>query len=404
MSYFNKVDSAITSPLTAFGDLRTAMLSPIFQYSFEYTVSNTDLVTNVLTNGGTVTQSSGMAVVGSSTTTVSTACMQSKKRAKYKAGLGGLFRFTTLFETGGVAATEQYAGLADEAGSSAAFENGYMIGFDGTVFGLHRFQNDVKTSIAQSAWDDPLDGTGSSGMTLDTSKLNVWEIRYQYLGAGAITLHVEDDSTGEFVTVHKILYANLNTSPSCFNPNFLGVFYVDNAGTTTDLVLKTSSMAYFVEGQEELKEVHRPIFASGVKSKTSVTTEVPILTIRNKTTYASKSNFIEIIIELVSASVEANTANNLAELRMVKNATLGGTPSWSDISATNSVVEVDNAATSLSGGEELLDTELAGKNDKDRLVLQEFKILVEPGETITIAGQSVGSATMKASVSWRELF
>ena len=50
-------------PLTAFGDLRTAELHPIFQYSFEYTVTNTQLTTNIVTNGGTVTHADAMAVV-----------------------------------------------------------------------------------------------------------------------------------------------------------------------------------------------------------------------------------------------------------------------------------------------------------------------------------------------------
>jgi len=59
-------------PLTAFGDLRTAELTPQFQGSFEYTVDNTELSTNTVVNGGTVTQADAMCVVTSSTTTAST--------------------------------------------------------------------------------------------------------------------------------------------------------------------------------------------------------------------------------------------------------------------------------------------------------------------------------------------
>ena len=49
----------ITSPLSAFGDLRTAELSPQFQGSFEYTVDNTDLFEQTISNGGTITQADG---------------------------------------------------------------------------------------------------------------------------------------------------------------------------------------------------------------------------------------------------------------------------------------------------------------------------------------------------------
>lgn len=217
---------------TAFGETQVATLSPIFQNTFEYTVSNTELLTNTVVNGGTVTQASGMGVVGSSTTTASTARMQSAQHARYHAGTGGLSRFTALWSTP-VADTEMYIGLADETGSSAAFMNGYMVGYDGTTFGFHRFQNDTKITVALSAWDDPLDGTGPSGITLDTTKINVFQIQFQYLGAGAIKIYVEDSVSGDFVLSHTIQYANTQTEPSVHNPNFFHTMWVNNAGTTS---------------------------------------------------------------------------------------------------------------------------------------------------------------------------
>ena len=62
---------------TAFDELLVAELHPQIQQSFEYTVDNTDLTENTVVNGGTVTQASGMAVLGTSTTTASTAFMES---------------------------------------------------------------------------------------------------------------------------------------------------------------------------------------------------------------------------------------------------------------------------------------------------------------------------------------
>ena len=169
------IGGGISQPKTAFGELLVGQLSPQFQGSFEYTVDNTDLNTNTGVDGGTVTQASGMAVVSSSTTTASTALFQSKQHAKYRAGLGGLNRFTALF-TSPVAATEQYIGIMDETGSSAAFKNGYAVGYDGLTFGFHRFQNDSKITVTQADWDDPMDGTGPSGMTLYHTKLNIFHL------------------------------------------------------------------------------------------------------------------------------------------------------------------------------------------------------------------------------------
>lgn len=390
-------------PLTAFGDLRTAELTPVFQGTFEYTVTNTEITTTTITNGGTVTQANAMAVVGTSTTTNSTALLQSNQHAKYRAGLGGVARFTGLF-TAPVAATEQYIGIADETGSSAAFMNGYMVGYDGLTFGLHRFSNDVKISIAQANWDDPLDGTGASGMTLDQTKINVFFVQFQYLGGGAVKLFMESQTTGDVILVHTIDYANLNTEPSVHNPNFVFTIWTNNKATTSDLIIRSSSYGYFIEGKTRHMELHTPTQSTGEQQKLTVTTEVAIVTIRNKALFATKTNFIDILILLFSSSVEANAANNLAKVRLVKNATLGGTPSFSDINTTDSVVEFDTAGTTVTGGVELDSSPLAGKNDKSRADISNWQITLKPGETLTVAGSSANEATINAGLVWQELF
>lgn len=387
---------------TAFGEVLTGQLSPQFQSSFEYTVNNTDLNTITEVNGGTVTQASGMAVLSTSTSTASTALFQSKQHAKYRPGLGGVDRFTILLANA-VAGTEQLQGLADEVGSSQPFKNGYMIGSIGTTFGFHRFQNDTVDTIALANWDDPLDGNGASGATIDQTKLNVFFIQYQYLGAGAIKIYFEKQN-GELVLVHTVNYAGLNIEPSVHNPNFHHTMWVNNGATTSNMIMKSSSYAYFVEGKTSFIELHQPLNSSGTRQKTAVTSEVAIFTIRNKSTYASKTNFIDIVMLNAFASIEASSANNLGTARLVKNATLGGTPSYSDINTNNSVMEIDTAGTTLTGGTEIIAAPLAGKNDKAVNNLSSLKIILNPGESLTFAGSSANSATINAGGLWKELF
>ncbi len=387
----------------AFGELHVAELSPVLQNTFEYTVDNTALLVNTVVGGGTVTQASGMGIVGSSTTTASTSLLQSKQQARYHAGIGGLSRFTALWSAP-VAGTEMYIGLADKVGSSAAFANGYMVGFDGTGFGFHRFQNDVKITTPLAEWKDPLDGTGASGITLDTTKLNVFQIQFQYLGAGALNIYVEDSATGKFILVETEDYANENITPSVHNPNFYHTMWVNNKATTSDMVLKSGSFGFYIEGRTELIELHQPQFASGIREKLAVTTDVAIFTIRNKASYAGKTNFIAILLQVILASIEASSANNLGSIRVVKNATLGGVPSYSDINTTDSVMEIDVAGTTVTNGVELIETPLAGKNDKEIRNFSDLKIILNPNETLTVAGSSANSATIDAGLLWRELF
>ena len=393
----------INSPLAAFGEMLSVAPHPLFQGSFEYTVDNTEITTNTVVNGGTVTQGSAMAVCTTSTTTASSALLVSKQQARYKAGSGGAMRFTSLFTTP-VAATEQYIGLADEVGSSAAFKNGYMIGYDGTTFGFHRFQNDAKSTTALANWDDPLDGTGASGITIDQTKLNVFFIVYQFLGAGAQFIYMEKNETGAMHLVHTCPYAGANTTPSTFNPNYRFTIWADNLGTTDSLIVKSASYAYFVEGETNRIELHQPLQSTGNQQTTSITTELAIFTIRNKSTYVSKTNFIDIVLEGLSASIEASGANNLGTVRIVKNATLGGSPSYADINTSDSVVDIDTAGTTVTGGKELLGFNLAGKNDSVHADIVNHLIIVNPGETITVAGTSAASATIDAGMLWRELF
>jgi hypothetical protein len=208
----------------------------------------------------------------------------------------------------------------------------------------------------------------------------------------------------KFYIVHVENYISTLTSPSVHNPNFHHTIWVSNGNTTEDMILKSGSYSYFIEGKTSLIELHQPRFGSGLQEKTTVTTAVPIFTIRNKTTYASKTNFIDILLQRVSTSIEANQANNLGKLFLIKNTTLGGSPSWTDINTTNSVVEIDTAATSVSGGTVLPGSTLAGKNDKDADNIDTLGIILNPGETMSYVGESANSATIDAATFWKELF
>lgn len=398
----------VAMPKTAFGELLVGQLHPQIQQSFEYTVDNTDLIEQTVTNGGTITQADGMAVLGTSTTTNSTALTESTHHVRYRSGLGGLGRVTALFtatnNTVGVVGTEQYIGLMDEEGSSAAFKNGYGIGFDGVNFGAHRWRNDEKFTVNLADADDPLDGTGPSGMIIDLTKLNVFEIRYQYLGSGAIRYSVENDATGEFIVFHTVYYTNTDVEPSIHNPNFHFVMFTNNGATSSDIVLKSGSYGYFNEGKTSFIEIHQPQNSSDLKSKAGVTTEVAIFTIRVRSTYASKDNYIDILLESVTAQIEASAANNLGSVRLIKNATLGGTPSWANINTNNSVVEIDTAGTTVTGGKTLAIVPLAGKNDADIIDLTTYRNILKHGDSITVAGLSANSATIQGFLLWRELF
>ena len=390
-------------PLTAFSDLRTASITPQVQLTFEYTVDNTELLVNQVSGTGSVTQSTAMAVCSSGATAGSEAYMRSVGKARYRSGLGGLARFTSIFETQ-FSDSAQISGIADERGSSTYFKNGFMVGWIGGVFGFHRFSNDTLTTVAQADWDDPMDGSGESGLTLAHDTINVFSIRFQYLGGGIIDLNIEDDTSGRLVRVHRIKYANKNTEPSVHNPNFYLTLFASNGATASSATIKSASMAYFVEGKTKYFEGNQPQFTSGEIQKSGVTTKTAVFTIRNKSTYALKSNFIDALLQSVSVNIDALSASNLASVFIVKDATLGGTPSYSDINTTNSVMEIDTAGTTVTGGKEIFPILFSGKSGSEQIDLTSYDITLDPGQSLTIAAESSSLATIGGAILWKELF
>lgn len=390
-------------PLTAFGDNRTSLLHPQIEQTFESTVSNSQLIASAVTASGVVSQTNAMADVSSGTTVGGSAALYSAHFVRYHTGLGGLFRFSALF-TSPVSGTLQYYGIMDERGSTATFKNGLSIGYNGTTLGIQRWQNDSLQEVPRSSWDDKLDGTGTSGLNIDFTKGNVFDIQYQYLGFGAINFYVQNPTTGLPTKFHTIKYAGTNTTPSTFNPNYKATIFVFNGSTTNNITIRSGSFGYFVEGMTQYIEVYRPQFSSGTISKTGVTTETALFTIRNDSTYASKTNFIDTILERLSVALDTNSTNNLGMIRLIKNATLGGTPSYTKIHATDSLCSIDTSGTTVSGGIEIFSTELAGKDDKLVEDLSNYLIIEHPGDTVTVAVSSSNSASISGSLLWKELF
>lgn len=402
MSYFNKIK--LTGNQSGFGDQIQVPLSPILAMSFEYNmVDNTEFWTLTETAGGTASQSAAQAVMNSSTTANSVGAMRSVRPCRYHAGFGGQVRFTAKFSAAAASCT-QAIGIFDAVGSTAKFKNGYGVGYNGTTFTLLHYRNDSTQSVALTAADDPLDGTGASGMTFSPTAYNIWKIDYAYLGIGDIVYSIYYPTRKEFVEVHRIKTANTGTVPHSYMPNYYLWGYVDNGATTSDVTVSTSSMAYFLAGPHANTENQQPN-QSYYTSAGSITTETQLFSIRNKSTYTSLTNFIDIVLENMTANYEA-TANARGIIKLVVNPTLDGSASWTDVNATDSVVEYDTAQTTVSAeGKVIFIAYTAGQFDRiDSVDLTGARTMISPGDEVACLVQSTQSATFSVFLRWRELF
>jgi hypothetical protein len=380
-----------SSFIGAFGQLVAQEETPIVTIDFPYNI-NTAYVSTATVTTGTVTQANSQAVLQTGASSTGQADLQSLIAARYLPGQGKIIRFTAGF-TPGLPNSSQIMGAGDD-------NDGFYMGYQGATFGLFRRQNGTDFFTAQADWNtDTFDGSGDagnpSGALLDQTKGNVYQIRYQWLGYGAIRFYIENPLTGIVTQCHVIQYANANVIPSVFNPSFQLHGEVQNFGNTSNITMIIGSMGLYSEGPVDVSGAR---FSTGNR-KTGITAETNIFTIRNNTTFASKTNRGRIHFDSIGSSISGAAD---AQYRIVFNATLGGTPSFTDISSTQSIAAVDVAGTTVTGGTEWRRGPSAG-NFQLSEDLSTLEMRLNPGEMLTFSGTSFGAAVApNLSASWRE--
>ncbi len=377
---------------TAFKDLRVANLYAETGWTFIYNI-NSDLVSTTTSLTGTVTQSNSKAVLQTGTTANSTAQIQSRVYSRQIQGMGLLIEMAAIFSTG-IAGSSQIIGLGDST-------NGLFFGYNDTSFGVMKRSDGVDSWIYQSDWNgDKLDGTGLSGVTLDTTKGNIYIIDFQWLGFGLITFGVVDPATGYVIVVHQIQYANTSTEVSMFTPNLPLKAQVSNPGTTSNITLQTPSSTVYLEGTPS-QAISTPNGIYNNSASVVANTETNILSIQNKTTVSGKTNHVQ--VELQALSV-ASDGNQIVSIKIFRNATLTGTTTFTDINSTDSVMAYNTAATYTAGTGKFIAGYQLQKIDAQLYNLVDYVYTLEPGDTMTITAFSTGNTTIAVTVNWREYY
>ena len=253
----------------------------------------------------------------------------------------------------------------------------------------------TETFTAQTAWNGDLANNTNVLPTIDFTKGNVYQIQFQWLGSGAIEFAMENPETGEFITVHRIKYANSATTTSILNPSL--PFYVESINTTNDsaIVISISSAGGYKEGQGDGITV-----AGGfIATKTGITTEVPVGSVKNLSIFQSKKNRVP--VKLIFNTV-ASDGTKTVLFRIYKNATLTAA-SWTAVGANTSVMATDSSASAFSGGTLIFGASLA-KVDTQLLDFTPLEIILHPGESFTVTAASTVSTDTDVGFSWAEQF
>jgi len=105
----------------------------------------------------------------------------------------------------------------------------------------------VDTVIEQAAWDDPMDGTGASGVTLDLSKAQILRIDYQWLGVGSVRFGFAID--GATIIAHETKWANVGVGVYMSNPNLPGRWEIEDVSAGVDTTLEAICCEIATEGR-----------------------------------------------------------------------------------------------------------------------------------------------------------
>jgi hypothetical protein len=143
----------------------------------------------------------------------------------------------------------------------------------------------VNTRVAQSDWNqDPLNGTGPSGITLDASKAQILYMDVEWLGLGTVRMGFIID--GVFVPAHNFNHANLITTTYITTASLPLRYEMTNTGATASAsTLKQVCSTVISEGGYELRgaQLSAGNTITSPRTLTTAGTFYPVVSIRLKT-------------------------------------------------------------------------------------------------------------------------
>lgn len=245
---------------------------------------------------------------------------------------------------------------------------------------------------------DTLDGNGPSGMTIDPTKLNVYQIDFRWLGVGRARFSVEDQATGTLIPFHEILFSNQNTQVHLANPSMrVGYRVISLSASGTEVSVKGASILGAIQG----KIIQNVIPTAVVSDSASLTqnTTHHVLSLKNNLINESgtlnKLNQREILLQNITAGCTASSSTPV-ELFIYKRAIPSDTLTFQTANTNGAVTCSKTEATLTNGHLTAAFTITTGATAN--IDLSQYRIVLPPGEQISVALRST-SNIQKSSVS-----
>jgi hypothetical protein len=256
----------------------------------------------------------------------------------YNPGTSNLYKMTISCGDSGKAGNQRRWGAADD-------NDGLIFELDGTVLKTvirsSVTGSVVNTKVQQSDWNkDKLDGTGPSGVVIDVTKVNVYWLDYQWLGAGRVRFGIYAPD-GTRVVCHQFQNAGANTLPYMRSGTLPAMLENINSGTVgSSSELRNICIGVYSEGTYEDYAFWR--FADIDRIGAVVTTDTPLASIRATPTVNSKHNTVIIYPETLNVYCDQPVAITLWQNTAV---TAGTWESLASIAEVNYLGTVSNTGS-----------------------------------------------------------
>ena len=331
----------INQNLDAFQRLRVSLPSTQYEYNFQY--GKTPIIWNE-------------KIVGTGTSV-------------HKPAISSIYMNTGSVRT---ASLVKLVGYGDN-------DNGIFFGQDDTgVFVLLRSSVSGVVSdarkIYQQDWNiDKFNGSGSSGVTLDITKTQIFICDVQWLGVGRVRCGLEHN--GILYYIHEFYNTNLLTTTYTTTMNLpLRYSVMDGVNgvirqtfqyfryrpgkslqfiTTFNMNSKLTAQldqicaTVLTETSEDKESYFQHSVNLGTTNKVINTTQLSLISVRPKATFNGIVNRGSIFYQGFEICV---SGTGTLRWQVIYNPVLGGIPVWND-AGTNALFEFDIAGTTITGGE-----------------------------------------------------
>jgi hypothetical protein len=331
------------SSTDAFGRLRVGIPQTLFDSKMLY--DKLPFVYDEKVNLGASTFIPGDSLVTMTTSAVSGYVIrQSTARFNYQPGKSMLasMTFVAAPETDVIKRIGLFQGLS--AAPYTPSDGMYLeIGSNGPSFNIVKTEGTVSTiTIPQSSWNvDKLDGTGSSGLTIDFTKGQIFSIDYEWLGLGRVRFGFYLE--GKLYYAHHVTNLNTLSAPYITSPNQPIRYEIRQNGASSGTLKQVCATVVEEGASEEIGYSVTASTSATITAQNGVIT--PILGIRLSPGASNLSLFLK-EFEIFNTD---NTTN--AKYILYRDPTVtGGSLTW--VRSTDSYIEYayGSSSLSLSGG------------------------------------------------------